>query len=87
MVPLWVALTQFAILTCILPYASALLRPDAGVTDWYKPFVGLPLTHFPKVSPRFIERGQPSGSSILLASQKHFLASLNPIDGSIGPCS
>lgn len=78
---------QAAIWTCILGYTSALQLSDAGVTDWYKPFVGIPLAHSPKVSPRFIERGQSSGSSVLLASQKHFLASLSIIDGSIGLCS
>lgn len=63
----------------------AIHASEAGVVDWHKPLVGVPLLvastpSFHKVG------GAKSRSLVLTATFGNILAALDPIDGSIGVC-
>ncbi|KAF8335799.1 uncharacterized protein EI90DRAFT_2969384 [Cantharellus anzutake] len=82
MLGLWVLLKP-VIVAYLVACTAALQLSDAGVTDWYKPIVGVPLAHSPNLIPRFVENAPSIASSVLLASEKNILASLSSVDGSI----
>ncbi|KAI0369552.1 DUF1620-domain-containing protein [Pilatotrama ljubarskyi] len=66
--------------------AYALHASEAGVIDWHKPHVGVPLIQSPATAPAFHRRefdGGATRSVILTASQSNVLAALNPANGSI----
>ncbi|KAG8683374.1 hypothetical protein FRC11_013646, partial [Ceratobasidium sp. 423] len=68
-----------------LRYVSALEESEAGVIDWHKELVGVPLTDSPKSLPAFI-RSDPTSPSkktgMVVATKSNVLAVLNP--GSTG---
>ncbi|KAJ1304145.1 hypothetical protein OPQ81_008545 [Rhizoctonia solani] len=68
-----------------LRYVSALEESEAGVIDWHKELVGVPLTHSPKSLPGFI-RSDPTSpakkTGIAVVTKSNVLAVLNP--GSTG---
>ncbi|KAF9516661.1 hypothetical protein BS47DRAFT_1340546 [Hydnum rufescens UP504] len=63
----------------------SLHESDAGVTDWHKPLVGIPLTHSISTSPRFHRIFDHKGteSRVFVATKRNTLASLDPILGTI----
>ncbi|KAI0633153.1 DUF1620-domain-containing protein [Trametes polyzona] len=66
--------------------AYALHASEAGVLDWHKPQVGVPLVHSPATVPSFHRREYDNGATrsvILTATQSNVLAALNPANGSI----
>ena len=64
---------------------AALTESDAGVVDWHKRLVGVPLTTFPSTAPVFHRVGTKNTKSVILtATEQNILAALNPVDGSIG---
>lgn len=65
----------------------ALHLSEAGVVDWHKPFVGVPLVSSLSTAPTFhrlAKSGAATQSVILTATSSNVLAALNPVDGSIG---
>ncbi|CAE6440307.1 unnamed protein product, partial [Rhizoctonia solani] len=70
---------------CTLRYVSALEESEAGVVDWHKELVGVPLTDSTKALPAFI-RSDPSSpakkTGMAVATKSNVLAVLNP--GSTG---
>lgn len=61
----------------------ALSQSQAGVVDWYKPLVGVPLS--PPVFHRVEDAKKSSTKSVILvATHSNVLAALEPADGSIG---
>ncbi|EUC59888.1 endoplasmic reticulum protein, putative, partial [Rhizoctonia solani AG-3 Rhs1AP] len=68
-----------------LRYASALEESEAGVIDWHKELVGVPLTDSAKSLPAFI-RSDPTSptkkTGMAVATKSNVLAVLNP--GSTG---
>ncbi|KAJ1302386.1 hypothetical protein OPQ81_002704 [Rhizoctonia solani] len=68
-----------------LRFVLALEESEAGVIDWHKELVGVPLTHSPKSLPGFI-RSDPSSpakkTGIAVVTKSNVLAVLNP--GSTG---
>ncbi|ELU35806.1 hypothetical protein AG1IA_10164 [Rhizoctonia solani AG-1 IA] len=68
-----------------LRYVSALEESEAGVIDWHKELVGVPLTDSTKALPMFI-RSDPSSptkkTGMAVATKSNVLAVLNP--GSTG---
>ncbi|KDN38529.1 hypothetical protein RSAG8_09418, partial [Rhizoctonia solani AG-8 WAC10335] len=68
-----------------LRYVSALEESEAGVIDWHKELVGVPLTDSPKSLPAFI-RSDPTSptkkTGMAVATKSNVLAVLNP--GSTG---
>ena len=67
--------------------AQALHSYEAGVTDWHKPFAGVPLLLSESTSPVFHrskhEDGQ-SSSVVLSATQSNVLAAYHSVNGSLG---
>ncbi|KAI0920704.1 hypothetical protein AcV5_010378 [Taiwanofungus camphoratus] len=64
----------------------ALHLSEAGVVDWHKPFVGVPLVSSLSTAPTFhrlAKSGAATQSVILTATSSNGLAALNPVDGSI----
>jgi hypothetical protein len=60
----------------------ALQESEAGVVDWHKKLVGVPLSGSPSTAPvfhRFAER-----SFVLTATENNVLAALDTKDGSVG---
>ncbi|KDQ54694.1 hypothetical protein JAAARDRAFT_182191 [Jaapia argillacea MUCL 33604] len=57
--------------------AFALHESEAGLLDWYKPHIGVPITHSPVLSPRFHR------SVVVSVSGQGVLSGLSPTDGSI----
>lgn len=67
--------------------AYALHASEAGVLDWHKPQVGVPLVHSPSTAPTFHRRQYESGATrsiVLSATQSNVLAALHPNNGSLG---
>ena len=73
---LWAAL-------CIAP-ALGLQASEAGVVDWHKPLVGVPLADWQSTAPAFHRPEKASDSVIVTATGSNVLAALNATDGSIG---
>ncbi|KAI0820139.1 DUF1620-domain-containing protein [Trametes gibbosa] len=66
--------------------AYALHASEAGVLDWHKPQVGVPLVHAPSTAPTFYRRQYDSGATrsiVLSATQSNVLAGFNPTNGSL----
>ncbi|KAI0052505.1 DUF1620-domain-containing protein [Auriscalpium vulgare] len=63
----------------------ALHEDEAGVVDWYKAQIGVPLSHSPSTSPAFhMEPGKPPTEGLLLtATSSNVLAALHPMNGSV----
>jgi hypothetical protein len=76
------------LLVFLLALASTTLaqtRKDlAGIVDWHKPQIGIPLTRQLGGAPAFHPVASPSEDSIFTLTKSNVLASLSPIDGSIG---
>ncbi|KAL4246361.1 ER membrane protein complex subunit 1 [Abortiporus biennis] len=69
----------------VLP-AFSLHSSEAGVVDWHKTFIGLPLTASPATAPVFHRVGDedgPTRSVILTATESNILAALHPENGSV----
>ncbi len=67
--------------------AYALHASEAGVLDWHKPQLGVPLIQSHATAPTFHRREYDTGatrSTILTVTQSNVLASVNPANGSIG---
>jgi hypothetical protein len=70
---------------CALRYVSALEESEAGVVDWHKELVGVPLTDSTKALPAFIRSDLSSPvkkTGMAVATKSNVLAVLNP--GSTG---
>ncbi|KAI5117724.1 hypothetical protein M0805_006209 [Coniferiporia weirii] len=72
----------------LLPVSLALHASEAGVVDWHKPFVGVPITHSHSLSPTFHRFSTGSSkkstqSVILTATSSNTLAALDPTTGDI----
>jgi hypothetical protein len=68
------------ILWLLLPaFASALHESEAGVVDWHKQNIGVPLPNSPK-----IHRTGPTKGYLLTATSSNVLAALNPANGNLG---
>ncbi|KAL1943370.1 hypothetical protein VTO73DRAFT_4445 [Trametes versicolor] len=66
--------------------AYALHASEAGVLDWHKPQLGVPLIQSAATAPTFHRREYDTGatrSTVLTATQSNVLASVNPANGSI----
>ncbi|OBZ74558.1 ER membrane protein complex subunit 1 [Grifola frondosa] len=64
----------------------ALHSSEAGVIDWHKSLVGVPLTGSHSTAPLFHRTGVPNGptqSVILAATENNVLAALSPVNGSL----
>lgn len=70
----------------IIP-AWALHQSEAGVVDWHKKLIGIPLSASLSTAPVFHRVGgvnESTRSIVLTATQSNVLAALDPIDGSVG---
>ncbi|KAK0200946.1 DUF1620-domain-containing protein [Desarmillaria ectypa] len=57
---------------------------DAGIIDWHKRLVGIPLVDSTSTAPVFHRVGGKNTKSVILAATEHnVLAALNPVDGSV----
>ncbi len=60
---------------------------DAGIIDWHKRLVGVPLVDSTSTAPVFHRVGGKNTKSVILAATgQNLLAALNPVDGSVGTC-
>lgn len=60
---------------------------DAGVIDWHKPLIGIPLVHATSTAPTFHRTGRedgPTQSLILSATESNVLGALYPENGTLG---
>ncbi|KAJ3478666.1 hypothetical protein NLI96_g9601 [Meripilus lineatus] len=74
-----------SLLCCVLS-TSALQASDAGVIDWHKPLIGLPLTQSISTSPIFHRTGLkdgPTQSLVLTATESNVLGALHPENGTL----
>jgi ER membrane protein complex subunit 1 len=76
----WLA-AALALCGAFMPTA-ALTKEEAGVVDWHRALIGVPLTHWAHTAPSF--HHVDSGSVILAATGSNVLAALNPLNGSLG---
>ncbi|EPQ55571.1 DUF1620-domain-containing protein [Gloeophyllum trabeum ATCC 11539] len=70
----------------IIGLTSALHASEAGVVDWQKSLVGVPLTYTTSLSPAFHrvhDTVNTTRSVILTATGNNVLAALDPVDGSV----
>ncbi|KAK0497691.1 hypothetical protein EDD18DRAFT_1158925 [Armillaria luteobubalina] len=57
---------------------------DAGIIDWHKQLVGVPLVASTSTAPVFHRVGGKNTKSVILAAtEQNVLAALNPVDGSV----
>ncbi|KAK0476054.1 hypothetical protein IW261DRAFT_1491717 [Armillaria novae-zelandiae] len=57
---------------------------DAGIIDWHKRLVGVPLVDSTSTTPVFHRVGGKNTKSVILAAtEQNVLAALNPVDGSV----
>lgn len=57
---------------------------DAGIIDWHKRLVGVPLVDSTSTAPVFHRVGGKNTKSVILAAtEQNVLAALNPVDGSV----
>lgn len=73
----------------LLPLSLALHASEAGVVDWHKPLVGVPITHSQSLSPTFHRFSTGSSrkstqSVILTTTSSNVLAALDPVKGDVG---
>lgn len=85
---------QFLLLVVLafLPAVFALHETEAGVVDWHKPLIGVPLTFSHSLSPTLHRFGagrskKSTQSVILTATEANVLAAVNPVNGSLGNLS
>ncbi|RDX49601.1 DUF1620-domain-containing protein [Lentinus brumalis] len=74
------------ILSLLAACAQALHSYEAGVTDWHKPFAGVPLLHSDSTSPVFHRSKREDGQSssvVLSATQSNVLAAYHSVNGSL----
>ena len=74
-------------LTWVVFSTNALHAADAGVVDWHKPLIGLPLIHSTSTSPIFHRTGNkdgPTQSLVLTATERNVLGALHPDNGTLG---
>jgi ER membrane protein complex subunit 1 len=81
---LWLTTALFGASALIAPI-WALTEAEAGVIDWHKQHIGVPLTHWSRTAPTF-HRVQEE-SITLTATGSNVLAALHPHDGSLGETS
>lgn len=65
----------------------ALHSSEAGVVDWHKPLVGVPLIGALSTSPAFHRINEVDGrthSVVLTATSSNVLAALDPVNGTVG---
>jgi hypothetical protein len=64
----------------------ALYESDAGVVDWHRPLVGVPLTSSLGTAPTFhaIPRRPPTEALLLTATSGNVLAALRASNGQLG---
>ncbi|KZT21772.1 DUF1620-domain-containing protein [Neolentinus lepideus HHB14362 ss-1] len=70
----------------VFPGVLALHEFEAGVVDWHKTLVGVPLAHSPSIASvfhRVHDTANTTRSVILTATRSNVLAALNPGDGSV----
>ncbi|THH04236.1 hypothetical protein EW145_g5667 [Phellinidium pouzarii] len=71
----------------LFPVTLALHASEAGIVDWHKPLVGVPVTHSHSLSPSFHRFSTGSSKStqsvIVTATSSNVLAALDPVLGDI----
>lgn len=77
------------IFSLLLPFAAALHASEAGVVDWHKAQIGVPLTHSHSLSPAFHRFGtgtakKSTKSVVLTVTSANVLAALDPVNGDLG---
>ena len=81
-----------AIATCLLLFcfpSLAIHASEAGVLDWYKPFIVDTLTGNAALAPVFHRVGEVNESTksyVVAATSSNVLAALHPENGTIGAC-
>lgn len=91
--PAAAAMVTFLLL--ILGLASstfALHASQAGIIDWHKQFIGVPLSGslapvFHRVNKTISASSRASQTVILTGTGSHVLAALDPVAGDVGTCS
>jgi len=77
-----------ALLLTVLPAPTAAIHEsEAGIIDWHKPLVGVPLIDSPNTAPLFhrVSVGQGVTKSVVVtATGSNVLAAIDPVDGSVG---
>ncbi|KAI0743061.1 hypothetical protein C8Q80DRAFT_1192304 [Daedaleopsis nitida] len=74
------------VLSLLAICAQALHSNEVGVTDWHKPFAGVPIAQLDSTAPTFHRRKHEDGSSnsvILCATQSNVLAAVHSANGSL----
>lgn len=80
-------LLSVLITICCLTQSWALHSSEAGIVDWHKPLVGVPLYSTLSTAPAFHRISEADGrthSVVLTATASNVLAALDPVDGTIG---
>ena len=72
----------------LLPGILALHASEAGVVDWHKPLIGVPLTHSQSLAPTFHRFSAGAGrkatkSVVISATSQNVLAALDAVEGNI----
>ena len=65
--------------------ANALHAYEAGIVDWHKPFLGIPLTR-PIFHRTALETGATK-SLVLTATSSNVVGAVHPENGTLGMCS
>jgi ER membrane protein complex subunit 1 len=79
----------FWLLLGLLPFTFALHASEAGVVDWHKPLMGLPITHSDSSEPSFHRFKSKNGTNkitksvVLSATNANVLAALDAANGDI----
>ncbi|KAF9817392.1 hypothetical protein IEO21_03446 [Rhodonia placenta] len=79
-------LLSVLITICCLTQSWALHSSEAGIVDWHKPLVGVPLYSTLSTAPAFHRISEADGrthSVVLTATASNVLAALDPVDGTI----
>lgn len=77
------------VVSWLICVSNALHASEAGVVDWHKPFVGVPLTDSLHTSPVFHRIFSPDGTThslLYTATSSNTLAAIDPLTGDIGTC-
>ncbi|TDL26922.1 DUF1620-domain-containing protein [Rickenella mellea] len=85
---MWKPTLSLLALLCLLQTTFALHESDAGVVDWHKPLIGVPLTGSLATAPVFHRVGShdPNGTTqsvILTATASNVLGALEPASGNL----
>lgn len=80
-------LSPLILIFALILSTNAIYAHQAGVIDWHKQYLGVPLTHTQQVAPRFHKIGGAGGKGQavwLAATERNILGAVNPSEGNIG---